>query len=82
VIDRLLDRVRGGQSESLGVRGEAGIGKTALLDYARGADSESTPATRRMVMSPGRDPVPDTIALTPRLLALFRERIERLPAAT
>ena len=33
-IDRLLERVRGGRSGSLVVRGEAGIGKTALLAYA------------------------------------------------
>src|SRR3569623_1417545 len=30
VLDRLLDRVRGGQSAVLVVRGEAGMGKTAL----------------------------------------------------
>jgi DNA-binding CsgD family transcriptional regulator len=33
VLDRLLDSVRGGQSDVLVVRGEAGIGKTALLRY-------------------------------------------------
>lgn len=32
-LDRLLDDVRGGQSRALVLRGEAGIGKTALLDY-------------------------------------------------
>ena len=34
VLDRLLDNVRGGQSAVLAIRGEAGIGKTALLRYA------------------------------------------------
>lgn len=34
VLDRLLDRVRGGESAALVVRGEAGIGKSALLAYA------------------------------------------------
>jgi hypothetical protein len=34
VIDRLLADVRGGQSAVLVIRGEAGIGKTALLQYA------------------------------------------------
>ena len=32
-LDRLLDEVRVGQSRVLVVRGEAGVGKTALLDY-------------------------------------------------
>ncbi|HWH19350.1 MAG TPA: AAA family ATPase, partial [Solirubrobacterales bacterium] len=32
VIDDLLDRVRGGRGGALVIRGEAGIGKTALLD--------------------------------------------------
>ncbi|HET6951792.1 MAG TPA: AAA family ATPase [Acidimicrobiales bacterium] len=32
-LDRLLDEVRAGQSRVLVLRGEAGIGKTALLDY-------------------------------------------------
>jgi DNA-binding CsgD family transcriptional regulator len=33
VLDRLLESVRGGQSAALVVRGEAGVGKTALLRY-------------------------------------------------
>jgi DNA-binding CsgD family transcriptional regulator len=33
-LDRLLDRARASESQVLVVRGEAGIGKTALLDYA------------------------------------------------
>ena len=33
VLDGLLDRVRGGQSAVLVIRGEAGIGKTALMRY-------------------------------------------------
>jgi DNA-binding CsgD family transcriptional regulator len=32
-LDRLLTDVRGGQSQVLVVRGEAGVGKSALLDY-------------------------------------------------
>ena len=32
-LDHLLDRVRGGESAVLVIRGEAGIGKTALLHY-------------------------------------------------
>ena len=33
-LEGLLDVVRGGESRALVVRGEAGIGKTALLDHA------------------------------------------------
>src|SRR3954452_2956026 len=33
LLDRLLDNVRAGQSAVLVIRGEAGIGKTALLHY-------------------------------------------------
>jgi DNA-binding CsgD family transcriptional regulator len=34
VLDRLLDNVRGGQSAVLAIRGEPGVGKSALLRYA------------------------------------------------
>jgi DNA-binding CsgD family transcriptional regulator len=34
VLDQLLENVRGGQSAVLVIRGQAGIGKTALLRYA------------------------------------------------
>ena len=33
VLDRLLMAVRAGQSRALVVRGEPGVGKTALLEY-------------------------------------------------
>ncbi|GAA3096829.1 helix-turn-helix transcriptional regulator [Streptosporangium carneum] len=38
VIDRLLSEARAGRSGALLVRGEPGIGKTALLDYAAAGD--------------------------------------------
>src|SRR5690606_32439024 len=40
-VDALLSRAREGHSGTLVVRGEAGIGKTALLEYARAAADES-----------------------------------------
>jgi AAA ATPase domain len=40
VLDGLLESVRGGQSAALVIRGEAGVGKTALLRYAAGQASE------------------------------------------
>ncbi|HEY0420967.1 MAG TPA: ATP-binding protein, partial [Acetobacteraceae bacterium] len=39
VLDRLLDAVRGGESGALVVRGEPGVGKSALLDYVAGRAS-------------------------------------------
>src|SRR4051812_7258701 len=40
VLDGLLERGRGGQSGVLLLRGETGVGKTALLEYAVGSASE------------------------------------------
>src|SRR4051795_12964833 len=40
VLDGLLERARAGQSGVLLVRGEAGVGKTALLGYAVGSASD------------------------------------------
>jgi DNA-binding NarL/FixJ family response regulator len=39
MLDRLLKNVRGGQSAVLVIRGEAGVGKTALLQYCAGQAS-------------------------------------------
>ena len=40
LLDGLLGRVRGGESRTLVVRGEPGVGKTALLDYLIDAASD------------------------------------------
>src|SRR3954468_24083604 len=40
VLDGLLERARGGQSGVLLMRGETGVGKTALLEYAVGSASD------------------------------------------
>ena len=39
VLDRLVENVRAGQSRVLVLRGEAGVGKTALLEYLQGRAS-------------------------------------------
>ena len=42
LIDGLLERARSGAAGVLLVLGEAGIGKTALLDYAAGRSTDMT----------------------------------------
>ena len=46
-LDELLDVVRGGQSRVLLLRGEPGVGKSALLEYAVGAATEFRVARAR-----------------------------------
>src|SRR4026208_180032 len=46
-IDSLLDAARAGRSAALGVRGEPGIGKTALLRYAARRAQETTVLSAR-----------------------------------
>ncbi|WP_280298585.1 AAA family ATPase [Nocardia neocaledoniensis] len=81
VIDDLLDGARAGRSGALVLRGEAGIGKSALLDYAaargitavRGAGIESEAelpfAALHLLLRPG-------MALVPRLPPRQREALE------
>jgi AAA ATPase domain len=40
VVDRMIAAVRAGDSRTLVVRGEAGIGKSALLEYAAASASD------------------------------------------
>ena len=40
LLDELVSSVRGGESRSLVLRGEAGIGKTALLEYIVGSATD------------------------------------------
>jgi DNA-binding CsgD family transcriptional regulator len=42
MLDRLLDEARAGRSGTLVLRGEAGVGKTALLEYAVDSASDLT----------------------------------------
>src|SRR3954468_18715606 len=42
LLDELVSAIRRGESRSLVLRGEAGIGKTALLDYLIAAAPDAT----------------------------------------
>ncbi|HEX4358965.1 MAG TPA: AAA family ATPase [Pseudonocardia sp.] len=75
VLDRLLDAVRAGQSRTLVVRGEPGVGKTALLDYL------TTRATRlRVVRAVGvQSEMELAFAGLHQLCAPMLDRLDRLP---
>jgi hypothetical protein len=74
VFDRLLEAARGARSGVLVVRGEAGIGKTALVQYA--IDSASDPRIARAV---GVESAMETaFAAAHRLCAPTLDRLERV----
>jgi DNA-binding CsgD family transcriptional regulator len=75
VLDRFLERARGGQSSVLAVRGEPGIGKTALLDYA--IESASGFRVVRVVGVESEMELP--FAALQQLCAPLLDRLERLP---
>ena len=74
-LDQLLDSARRGPSAALVVRGEAGIGKTALLDYAATAAHDFL-----VVRFTGLEPEQDIgFAALHRLLMPILHQIGRLP---
>ena len=75
VLDRLLDGVRTGDSGVLVTHGEAGVGKTALLEYAVEAAREFRIA--RTVGVEAEMELP--FAAVQQLCAPFLELMERLP---
>src|SRR5450755_3355751 len=75
VLDRLLDGVRGGRGGVLVADGEAGVGKTALLDYAVEAAREFRIARTSGVE--GEMELP--FAAVPQLCSPFLDLIDRLP---
>ena len=75
VLDRLLDGVRGGHGGVLVVHGEAGVGKTALLEYAVEAGREFRIA--RTVGVEAEMELP--FAAVQQLCSPFLELIDRLP---
>ena len=74
-LDRLLDGVRAGRGGALVMHGEAGVGKTALLDYAVEAAAEFRIA--RTVGVEAEMELP--FAAAQQLCAPFLELMERLP---
>jgi DNA-binding CsgD family transcriptional regulator len=76
VLERLLEGVRGGRSGALIVRGEAGIGKTALLEHAIGSASDL-----RVVRTVGVESEMELpFAALHQLCVPMLDRLERLPA--
>jgi DNA-binding CsgD family transcriptional regulator len=75
-LDRLLDGVRGGRSGTLVLRGEPGVGKTALLQYAIGSATGL-----RVVRAVGVESEMELpFAALHQLCAPLLDRLERLPA--
>jgi hypothetical protein len=75
-LGRLLEGVRGGQSRVLVVSGEAGVGKTALLESAIGSASGF-----RVVRAVGVESEMElAFAALQQLCAPLLDRLERLPA--
>ncbi|MGA3256165.1 MAG: ATP-binding protein, partial [Mycobacterium sp.] len=76
VLDGLLDAVRAGESRALVVSGEAGVGKTALLDYLAGHASGCRLARIAGVQSEMELP----FAALHQLCAPMLEKLPGLPA--
>ncbi len=75
VLDRLIEAVRAGQSRALVVRGEAGVGKTALLDYIVEHASGCRVARAAGIQSE----MELAFAALHQLLAPMLDRLEHLP---
>src|SRR3954471_20574337 len=74
-LDRSLEAVRGGESRALVVRGEPGVGQTALLQYAIDAASGM-----RVVRAVGVESEMElAFAGLQQLCAPFVDRLQRLP---
>jgi DNA-binding CsgD family transcriptional regulator len=76
VLDRLLDAIRRGESRVLVMRGDAGVGKTALLEYAVERASGCRVARAAGVQSEMELP----FAGLQQLCAPMLDRLGRLPA--
>jgi hypothetical protein len=75
-LDRLLDQLRAGRSQALVLRGEAGVGKTALLEYLL----EGTSGCRVARAAGVESEMELAFAGLHQLCAPMLDRLERLPA--
>ena len=75
-LDRLLEDARAGRSGALVIRGEPGVGKTALLEYA--IDSAADLRVARAVGVESEMEL--AYAALHQLCAPMLDRLERLPA--
>src|SRR5438552_15282074 len=75
VLDRLIDAVGAGESKALVLRGDPGVGKTALLDYAVKQASEFQVVRAAGVQSE----MELAFAGLHQLLASMLDRLEGLP---
>ena len=76
LLDRLLSAVRGGESQALVVRGEPGVGKTALLDYL----VEQASGCRVARVAGVEAEMELAYAAVHQICAPMLHRLERLPA--
>ena len=75
VLDRLLDGARAGRSSALVLEGEAGVGKTALLDYTIASASDL-----RVLRAVGAESEMEiAFAALHQLCAPVLDRLDRLP---
>src|ERR671938_623417 len=74
-IDGLLQAGRSGRSAALLIRGEPGIGKSALVDYARRSAAGMVLLEARGVESEAELP----FAALSQLLAPVRDRVRAIP---
>src|SRR5258708_37961079 len=75
VLDRLLDGARAGRSGALVLEGEAGVGKTALLEYAIASGSDL-----RVLRASGVESEMElAFAALHQLCTPLLDRLDRLP---
>jgi len=75
VLDRLIEAVRAGESRVLVVRGEPGVGKTALLEYL----VEQASGCRVERAAGVQSEMELAFAASHQLLAPMLDRLDRLP---